>query len=185
LARRTPIRGWEPPGPFFSIGELEQKTGIALRTLVFWADRLVLHATMASRIGRGTHRRFPFRELQIAALLRPLSGGGLPIGVLGSFASVFRQAIDAHVSGIPPVDAGPGAAEIGATIDRATGGNGKNWVVAGYTPPDLLFVGLLTADADEPAMLKLDTMLPEGFDRSETLILLIDLNRCLACVREA
>jgi hypothetical protein len=184
--RRALARLPEPPGPFFAIGELEGKTGIPLRTLIFWADRLVLRATAASRAGRGTRRRFPFRELQIAALLKPLSRGGLTIGVLGTFAAIFRSAIDAYVSGRPPVDdAGQRMVNIGAVIARATAGIGKNWIVAGYTPPDILHVNPLTAEADERARLDLDTLLPEGFDRSETLILLLDLNLRLARLQEA
>jgi DNA-binding transcriptional MerR regulator len=184
--RRAVARAPEPPGPFFAIGELQQKTGIPLRTLIFWADRLVLRATAASRAGRGTHRRFPFRELQIAALLKPLSRGGLPIGVLGTFASIFRQAIAADMSEAPPVDAGPPAAAIGAAIARATAGTGKNWMVAAYLPPDKLSTVQVCGDSDDRLSLPLDSLLAEAFpaaaypeedvDRSEAIVLLLDLN---------
>jgi hypothetical protein len=166
-ARRQALHRTEGPGPHSTVGELETKIGVPLRTLIYWSDRLVLRATAASQAGRGTHRRFDLHEQWIAALLKPLASASLPITVLGSFATIFRDNLRRNT-------------DLGKAIGRAATGIGQNWTVMAYTPPDRLDIGLATADAGEPLTLPLQHLFEPALDSSEALILLLDLNRQLA-----
>ena len=72
--------------------------------------------------GTGVYRRFPEREVKIAALLRPLAEIGVPAGWLHRFAREFRQAINGE---------GKSKTERRLTraLERARSGEGENFLL--------------------------------------------------------
>ena len=96
----------------FGVGDIVTKTGAKQRAVLLWADGGALRADAATdRAGRGVHRRFAWREVQIAAVLKAVSPFGLPIGVLKTIGEILRLSLDlAERSKTPSAPAfwGPG-----------------------------------------------------------------------------
>ncbi len=60
----------------YTVADVIKATGLKRRTVQFWADKGVIHATKATRGGgHGVHRSFTRDELIIACIIHPLSLG--------------------------------------------------------------------------------------------------------------
>ena len=78
--------------PIYTLADIERLTGAKRRAAQVWADARILQPVPESdRAGSGTHRRFTQKELEIAAVLAPLAGMGIPIGSLARVATVIRK----------------------------------------------------------------------------------------------
>ena len=60
----------------YTVADVIKATGLKRRTVQFWADKEVIHATKGTQEGgSGVHRSFTRNELIIACLIHPLSLG--------------------------------------------------------------------------------------------------------------
>ncbi len=77
---------------WYTLADIERLTGAKRRAVQLWADAGALKALPQSdRAGSGTHRQFPQKELEIAAILTPLARMGIPIGQLCRGSTVIRK----------------------------------------------------------------------------------------------
>jgi hypothetical protein len=84
----------------YTIADIAAKTGIGERLATTWADALVLHAEpQSNRAGRGVHRKFHWREVEIASVLAKAAPFRMTTGVLVRLAVVLRNLI---TLGAPP-----------------------------------------------------------------------------------
>jgi hypothetical protein len=75
-------------------GEVVALTGARKRVLYLWADAGALQALPdTDRSGRGVHRQFTWREVEIAAVLQAISHFRLPIGEMVRLAEGFRYSL--------------------------------------------------------------------------------------------
>jgi DNA-binding transcriptional MerR regulator len=76
----------------YTLSDLVELTGAKRRSIQIWTDRRVLIPNSETEsAGSGTHRRYKQQELEIAAILAPLSQMGVPIGHLGRVAKHLRK----------------------------------------------------------------------------------------------
>lgn len=76
----------------YTLSDLVELTGAKRRAIQIWTDRGVLTPVSGTEsAGSGTHRRYKQQELEIAAILAPLSQMGVPIGHLGRVATHLRK----------------------------------------------------------------------------------------------
>jgi hypothetical protein len=60
----------------YTVADVIKATGLRRRTVQFWADKRVIHATKATQSGgHGVHRSFTRDELIISCIIHPLSLG--------------------------------------------------------------------------------------------------------------
>src|SRR5689334_12615457 len=97
----------------FTIGDIVARTGAGERQVLMWADMGALLASPStSRAGRGVHRQFAWREVEVAAVLAAVASPyKMPIGVLAEIAGIVRL-------GIALADAPPPLA-LGAAMGQA------------------------------------------------------------------
>jgi hypothetical protein len=75
----------------YTLSQLSEQTGVKPRTLQFWTANGVLEAEKStSRKGTGVHRRWPWLEVEIAAVFGALERYGLTIGTLYNIAAKIR-----------------------------------------------------------------------------------------------
>ena len=89
------------------------------------------------RAGTGVHRLFQGREVQVAALLVPLSELGMPIGVLRGFAGIIRTALLTSGLRSAPGELGEMArrhADVSDVLERAARGQGRNYLLLAQAP---------------------------------------------------
>ena len=80
-----------PEPRFFTISDIIARTGAVERQVLMWADAGALMATpQTSRAGRGVHRQFVWREVEIAAVLAAVAPFRLPIGVMVEIGGIVR-----------------------------------------------------------------------------------------------
>jgi hypothetical protein len=200
-----------PPGPGpepprrFTLREIAERTGVPHRLVQFWTDSRLIRPVGATegegRIrpprageglqewiaaehpGRGTTREFSGVELQIASLLGPLAISGLPIGRLGAFAYIFREALTGSA---PPQQRIVGGAildnaELRRVLDRAVRGVGANFCIVSFASDGR---GLVTTLTDEtgPPRLDLEEFFARApdFPRGEAMTVVISLSERLA-----
>jgi hypothetical protein len=198
------------PGPEptrrFTLSEIAQRTAIPHRLVQFWTDSRLIRPVgategegrlghirarradegvqewiAAEHPGRGTARQFSAVELQIAALLGPLAIGGLPIGRLGAFASIFRGALTGSA---PPQQRMVGGAildnaELRRVLERAARGAGANFCIVSFASDGRSLVTTLT-DEKGPPKINLVEFFPPEFPRGEAMTVVISLTERLA-----
>jgi hypothetical protein len=131
-------------GHRFTLADVVKRTGARRRSIQLWADGgVILSSAATDRAGTGVHRSFAGEEVQLAALLAPLAGAGMPIGVLRHFAAIFRHALWL-ARGAPGwiAQGAPGVADqiheslrdVGDGLKRAIEGVGQNYLVCAYSP---------------------------------------------------
>jgi DNA-binding transcriptional MerR regulator len=81
----------------YSVADVIKATGMKRRTIQFWADKGVIHATRPTQEGgSGVHRSFTRSEVIIACLIHPVSLGWRgdqtrSLGEIKEFASALRH----------------------------------------------------------------------------------------------
>jgi DNA-binding transcriptional MerR regulator len=80
-----------PVDDLFSRKQVQQITGISDDVLGYWMRERLL---VPKRGHKGTHRRFEFVQLHIAAVLGAMHGLGANIGVLRAFASKMQRGVE-------------------------------------------------------------------------------------------
>ncbi len=83
----------DPRAQLYSRQQIVTLTGVDDSTINYWTREDVLRATSGGG-GKGQHRRFPFAEVNMAALLGELKKFGGTISELRKLASRFHDAID-------------------------------------------------------------------------------------------
>ena len=84
----------DPTGTY-TIGDIVARTGAKERSVLMWADALaILPDGGTNRGGRGVHRQFKWRELEIAAVLAAVAPFRLPIGVMVQVGNIVRSGLN-------------------------------------------------------------------------------------------
>lgn len=84
----------------YTIGDIVAQTGVGERSVLMWADALAIRPDPGTnRAGRGVHRQFQWREVEVAAVLAAVAPFRLPIGVLCRIGTLVHNLI---VLGEPP-----------------------------------------------------------------------------------
>lgn len=84
----------------FTLAEVARRSGARPRSVQLWADAGVLRSVQGTQHGgSGRHRKFLANESEIAALLVPLGNLGIPVGWLGRFSNIMRNAIFSEAIG--------------------------------------------------------------------------------------
>jgi hypothetical protein len=79
------------PDAAYTVGDIVAKTGAKERSVLMWADALALWPNGGTnRAGRGVHRQFEWREVEVAAVLAAVAPFRLPIGVMVAVGSAVR-----------------------------------------------------------------------------------------------
>jgi hypothetical protein len=175
--------------------EIAERTAVPHRLVQFWTDSRLLRPEGADEHpGRGTTREHPGRgrarefsgvELQIASLLWPLAiAGGLPIGRLSAYASIFRGAL---TGAAPPQQRMAGGAildnaELRRVLDRAVRGVGANFCIFSFATDGRSLVETLT-DEKGPPKIDLAKFFGSEFPRGEALTVIISLERLATLFR--
>jgi GNAT superfamily N-acetyltransferase len=81
------------PDRLFTRQQIGEMASIDASTLNYWMREGVLRPSEGGR-GRGSHRRFPYWEVTLAALLQELRGFGIGMNALAQLAHRFHAAID-------------------------------------------------------------------------------------------
>ncbi len=81
------------PRDLFTRVQIAQLTGIDDSTLNYWMREGILRATEGGT-GRGSHRRFEYREVTLAGVLQELKMFGIGTPDLASISQVFHDALD-------------------------------------------------------------------------------------------
>ncbi|CAH0496391.1 MerR family transcriptional regulator [Novosphingobium sp. CECT 9465] len=81
------------PRDLFTRVQIARMTGIDDSTLNYWMREGLLRAAEGGT-GRGSHRRFEYREVSLAALLQQLRGFGIGTPSLAAIARRFHEAVD-------------------------------------------------------------------------------------------
>lgn len=75
----------------YTVGDIVRRSGAKERQVLLWADALALWPEGgAQRTGRGVHRRFAWREVEIASVLAATLAFRLPIAVMAGIGSAIR-----------------------------------------------------------------------------------------------
>jgi hypothetical protein len=185
----------------WSLAQVAERSGARRRSLQLWADGGVIQTTPdTDRAGTGVHRQFETREMQIAALLVPLSGTGMPIGVLRHFAAIMRTAFVGRVTGLdrasfaPPgsaaspgikalVDHMRGHREIGDAIERADRREGRNYLLLAHDVPGSIWTHVAT-DAAGPVCIDPDLDFAEAKLPKSAAIIILDLTKILGSLMD-
>jgi hypothetical protein len=156
----------------FTLQEVAQRTSVNPRTVQFWADRQLIHCTLDTRHhGRGVHRRFEPIEVQITALLRPISMGTVALGTLEFFARLFRRVLTLQVGMVRGRDYDEGDPEIRRVLLRAAAGTGQNWMAVAFAP-EIVHIEPITDEGRGPARLNLEDFFPKGTPPDPAIIVL-------------
>ncbi|MFD1951352.1 MerR family transcriptional regulator [Sphingomonas arantia] len=91
-------------------------TGISPSTLNFWMREGVLRAESGGG-GKGIHRRFPFTEVNLAAVLNVLRNFGMNLESLSQVAALFHDAID-YIQRLPSLNDDEEDALFSLAVDR-------------------------------------------------------------------
>lgn len=81
------------PKTLFTRQQIGALTGIDSSTLNYWMREGVLRPSSGGA-GRGSHRRFAYPEVTLAAMLQELRGFGIAMSALARIASRFHRAFD-------------------------------------------------------------------------------------------
>jgi hypothetical protein len=82
-----------PPSNLFSRQQIAELTKIDDSTLNYWMREGVLRPAAGGQ-GRGSHRRFAYHQVTLAALLNELRGFGIGFGAIARLAARFHSALE-------------------------------------------------------------------------------------------
>ena len=138
-----------PDQTFYILKEVAGLTGAKPRSLQLWADAGVLQPLpKTNRAGSGTHRHFPKREVEIAAVLVPLARLGATIGKLKRFATRYRKLRTKQLKGVKQ------AKRDLRVLQRAQAGDGINYLIYYDSPDEGSEMHFMHADPGVPISFK-------------------------------